>query len=130
MRGRLILIAGFISLSGCAKLVHLQELLTLKAMSDNGEQQKQYVQAQDAKFELLLQKVKSNQLSGYPHKKSVWRSFGEPILIKDVDRNGQSQEQWLYRYATKFFDSPKVYLYFDLAGKLLDWQYLELPAKK
>jgi len=124
----LIMLLG--SLQGCAKVAHLQELLTLKAASDNGEEQKQFVVAQDKRFESLLEKVKNNQLGEYTNRKSIYRAFGEPIFVKEIQRDGQLQEQWLYRYATKFFDSPKVYLYFDPAGKLIDWQYVEPPDKK
>jgi len=116
--------------NGCAKLAHMQELLTLKAMSDNGDEQRRFVEAQDSRFETLLEKVKNNQLGEYSSRKSIFRAFGEPIFTKQVQRNNQTQEQWLYRYATKFFDSPKVYLYFDNTGKLIDWQYFEVPEKK
>jgi len=125
-----VLIVSFIFLNGCAKLAHMQELLTLKAMSDNGDEQRRFVAAQDARFETLLEKVKNNQLGEYPNRKSVFRAFGEPIFTKQVQRNDQTQEQWLYRYATKFFDSPKVYLYFNPKGKVIDWQYVATPEKK
>jgi len=127
---RLIFIGLMILSCGCAKLAHMQELLTLKAASDNGEEQRRFVEAQDARFETLIEKVKSNQLGEYSNRKSIFRAFGEPVFTKQVQRNSQTQEQWLYRYATKFFDSPKVYLYFDADGKLIDSQYLESVDKK
>jgi len=108
----------------------MQELLTLKAMSDNGEEQCRFVTTQDARFETLIEKVKNNQFGEYSSRKSIYRAFGEPIFTKQVQRNGQPQEQWLYRYTTKFFDSPKVYLYFDSKGKVIDWQYVATPEKK
>ena len=117
-------------LSGCAKLAHLQELLTMKSLSDNQDAQERYVKQQKAKFEKLLEVVRSNRLKEYPTTKSFLRNFGEPILIKEIEKDGQKQRRWLYRYSTKAFDSEKVYLYFDGQGRLLDFEYLKAPKPK
>ena len=54
------------SLTGCAKIAHLPQLLTLKAIGDNKELQKQYVKRENQNFEKLLEAVKNN------HPKVTW----------------------------------------------------------
>ena len=109
--------------TGCAKLEHLQELLTLKDLSDDRDQQDIYVRNHDESFERLLKAVNNNSLDQFPDKKSFLKTFGKPLLTEQAVLNGQSLEKWLYRYATRSFGSPKVYLYFDQSGKLKHWQY-------
>ncbi len=130
MREAILSFFVIIFLSGCAKLAHMQELLTLKAMSDDGERQKRYVKAQDDKFAALLEKVKSQQIKTYPDQRSILKAFGDPIMTKAVEKDGQVLEQWLYRYSVKFFDSEKVYLFFDNKGQLIQWEYVEAPRKE
>ncbi len=109
---------------GCAKLAHLDELLTLKALSDNQEQQQKYVEAHNKKFEALLEAVKNNSLGNYPNKKDFLKKFGEPILAKHVVRDGKEYEECFYRYATKLSGSERIYLYFDSEEKLVDYQHI------
>ncbi len=125
-----ILMAGCLLLVvvGCAKLEHLDQLLTLKDLSEEGDRQDRYVENQDHKFELLLEAVQSNALSQDTHQKKILQKFGDPIYREEITRDGQGVEKWLYRYTKEFFDSEKVYLYFDREGKLINWEYL--PERK
>ena len=111
--------------SGCTKLAHLQELLILKAVSDNRELQRKYVEAQDKNFEKLLAAFKSNRIQQFTTKKQFLKEFGEPIFSREAMKDGQTYEQWLYRYPVKYFDSEKIYLYFDDQGKLSFFEYEE-----
>ena len=117
------LVCSLFLLTGCAKLAHLQELLTLKDYSDDHDQQEVYIKNHDASFERLLVAVKNNSFNQFPDQKSFLKTIGKPILIKKVVLNGESMERWLYRYTRKSFDSPKVYLYFDQFQKLRQWEY-------
>ncbi len=131
MKRNFVLLIAFIFLSGCAKLTHLQELLTLKSYSDDQALQDRYIERQDRQFEELLQTVQGKKgLSEYPTKTSFMRHFGEPIYIKAMEKNGQVLEQWLYRYQMKYFESDKVYVYFDSQGNLVDWIYVPALEKE
>ncbi len=110
-------------LTGCAKVEHLQELLTLKALSDDRDRQDIYIRNHDESFERLLTAVKNNSLDQFPDKKSFLKAFGKPLLSEQTVWKGEPREKWLYRYPTRAFGSPKVYLYFDKSGKLKSWQY-------
>lgn len=110
--------------AGCAKLAHLQELLTLKELSEDRDQQDVYVRNHDAGFERLLAAVKDGSIKRFQHKNDFLKEFGNPILIKVVPSSTtKPQAMWLYRYSTKAFGSPKVYLYFLDSGELKDFQY-------
>ena len=110
---------------GCAKLRHFKQLLTLKSFAKEQGQLDQYVEERDKKFEELVKVYKTNSLNQFADKGSILDKFGEPIMIKDTIRNDQKLELWFYRYEMKFFDSEKIYLYFDQEDKLVDWEYIE-----
>ena len=114
--------------SGCAKITHMQELLRIKAYSDNKDQQEEYVQQQNKNFEKLLEVVKAEGLDQYATQKKISKAFGAPVFKRDVTLNEKESEMWLYRYSTKYFGSEKVYLYFDERGKLEDWEHF-VPKK-
>ncbi len=116
-----LLIAFF--LSGCAKLQHLDQLLTLKGLSDEQTQMGKEIERQDARFERLVAAVEEGSISKYKDQKSVARQFGPPIFTEKVQEDGRPFEIWVYRYAARFFGSPKVYLYWDQAGQLARWEY-------
>ena len=109
------------------QLQHLDELLTLQDMSKDRDQQIKYVDEQNKKFDQLLEVVNAGRLSEYSDKKKVVKAFGEPILAKSIVEDGQPAEEWLYRYATKYFNSDKIYLYFDGQGNLIRGQHV-VPA--
>jgi len=109
---------------GCAKLAHLQELLTLKGFSDNQTEQTKYLEAQDKKFKALLAAVGDGTIGRFRSKKSFLRNFGDPILAHKVNRDGVIREEWLYRYARKFMGSEKVCVYFDASGRFVDFRHI------
>jgi len=105
--------------AGCAKLQHLDQLLTLKAVSDEQAQMGKEIDRQDARFERLVAAVEEGSIGKYKDQKNVQHSFGDPIYVTQAD----GLDIWVYRYAARFFDSPKVYLYWDQAGQLVRWEY-------
>lgn len=117
-----------IILSGCAKVQHLDQLLTLKAVSEEQDAMSKEVEAANKKFDELVALVQSGEIAQYKSQRSVRRRFGPPILINQEQKQNVVFEVWLYRYATQFFGSDKVYLHFDNDGKLHNWQFV--PAKK
>lgn len=116
--------------TGCAKLAHLQELLTLKAYSDEGTAQGQYIKAQDAKFEKMLLAVQDGSLNEYTKGSRFRAAFGDPVYIRPVTKDGAPCDEWLYRYAREYFDSEKIYIYFTSGGQLLRWEYVPAPTKE
>ena len=124
MKKRVSLIVLLFCLTGCAKLAHLDQLLTLKDLSENRDAQTKSVEAQNKNFEQLLAALKNDRLKEYPDKKSILKSFGKPVILKFVIDNGQPKEQWIYRYATEYFKSEKIYFYFDEQGNVNCWEHV------
>jgi len=128
MRIRLIVIISLaVSFSGCAKLAHLQELLTIKGYSDEKDAQEKYVKTQDAKFAKLLAAVDDGTIVRYTTRAKLQKAFGDPVYSHSVNENGVACEEELYRYSLGYFDSAKVYFYFDAKGKVLNWKYIPAP---
>lgn len=123
----LLILCVAVFCGGCAKLEHLQELLTLKDMSDEQDRLDRYVKEQDKKFEELIAAVKSESIKNYSNNKIILKAFGEPIMREKITQNGQEMESWLYRYAKIYFGSEKVYLQFNPSGELVSWEYV--PAQ-
>ena len=124
MKYIIILFLGLFVVSGCAKISHLDQLLTLKGLADEQEQLKLYVEEQDEKFNLMLEEMKAGTLGLYLNKGKIYRTFGDPVYVKKTNKNDQEMEIWLYRYATEFFDSEKIYLTFDSNENLIETEYV------
>jgi hypothetical protein len=114
-----------LAFASCAKLEHLQEALTLKDFSDEGEATAAWVREQDRRFDDLVSWVKAGKgdFSPYEKQDDFVRRFGRPVLIKDATGNGRPLRSWLYRYQTKY-SGPKVYVFFDAQDRMTDCQYI------
>jgi len=119
-----ILFLTVLVFSGCAKVQHLDQLLTLKGLADEQVKMGQYIEEQDQRFELMLSEVRAGTLDQYLNKRKIVKAFGNPIHVKHVNKNDQELESWLYRYSTQFFDSEKIYLYFDPDDNLVESEYI------
>jgi len=125
-----VLIFSCFFAAGCAKLAHLDQLLTLKAYSEEQEALAQQVAEQDARFATLLVAAHEGRLKDYSTDRAVREAFGPPILEKQKDCGAQECRIWLYRYATDMIGSPKVYIYFDKTGRLMDYQLTEATVSQ
>lgn len=123
LHNALAILSVIFLLSGCAKIAHLEQLLTIKAVSDNRDQQALFVEAQNQNFEKLLATVKSNQADPLVTIKVFTRDYGQPVFRRPAACGEQTCEEWLYRRATEYFNGEKVYVFFDLSGHLHHWDY-------
>jgi hypothetical protein len=117
-------IFGIFSLSGCAKVQHLPQLLTLKSYSDHGEAADSFVNAANALFEKLKTDIIEQRLYPKTSASQILKTYGQPVHKELVERDGSQFEQWLYRHPTEAFKTDKVYLLFDSAGFLANWEVL------
>ena len=115
---RFLILLMVVACAGCAEIQYLDQALVLKGFSDEKDAQNAYVKAHDARFdELLRQSKEPDAFKEYDHKASVVRKFGDPILC----RMEGALEKCLYRRIVKPLESPKVYLYFNAKGELVQW---------
>ncbi len=97
-----------------------QNLKLLLQINDEDKAFKQQLRLQEKGFSLLSKDLERNWLKVGTLKKDIIARYGQPILELPT----QMQEEpikLLYRYPTKYFDSPKVYLYFDNNQALTRW---------
>jgi len=82
----IILFFGLIVLGGCAKVSHLDQLLTLKGLADEQVEMGKEIEEQDRKFELMLEEMKAGTLDEYANKRKIERTFGGPIYVKKCEQ--------------------------------------------
>ncbi len=119
--------------AGCGfvkKMQHLPQLLTLKRHSEEQAEISQEVVEQNQRFDRLAASIKDGSFEKYTGAVDVRRDFGSPVFSRVVERDSRPVEEWLYRYATEFKDTDKVYLYFDFKGALLDSVYEQANIKQ
>ncbi len=114
--------------TGCAKLAHLQQLLTLKAYSEDKDRQEEFVRQHNERFGRLMEAVRDQTITRYETRQQILRDFGPPVFKRKEGAGGQGREQWLYREATAYFEGDRVYFYFDNQGNMTDWEYVNLPS--
>lgn len=124
LRKIFLMCAGIAVLTGCSKVSHIDQLLTLKGLADEQVEMNKYVAEQDQKFEQMLKEYKAGTLGTYLSKGKIVRTFGEPIYKKNIFDGNQSFERWLYRYETRFFGSEKIYMYFDADENVVKTEYV------
>ena len=110
-----------LSFSGCTIVHNLDEILTLQNYSHEKDDQHRLVKSVKDHYDSLVKVIDAGQMGDYKDKASFEKSFGEPILKKDLS---DGQERWLYRYAIFRLAKDKVYVYFDHDGKLVKWERL------
>ncbi|HNV24013.1 MAG TPA: hypothetical protein PKH98_03905 [Candidatus Omnitrophota bacterium] len=122
MKKILFLVIGVFLLSGCAKMQHLDQLLILKNFSDEQTRLQQYIEQQDKKFEKLLKAIEDRTLVKNMRDQAIVRMYGDPLGKREVEKDGKKMERWNYRYQMKYFESEKVYLYFNEEKRLIGWE--------
>lgn len=123
-------IAGFllsviIFLSGCVLVQKGPQLRTLRELEDSQRRMELYIQKKEANLKRLLEDIEENRLQPGLSYGDFISSYGRPVLEKSFDRQDLTKEL-LYRRPTQYFNTKKVYLYFDQNLNLSHWQ-LQLP---
>ncbi len=110
--------------AGCGfvkKVQHLPQLLTLKRYSQEQTKISEEVQKQNQKFDALAVSISEEGFKKYKNAAQIRMDFGKPVFARVAEHNGRPVEEWLYRHATEFKNTDKIYLYFDFDGNLLEW---------
>lgn len=122
MRFRFLLISCLILLTipGCFFLP--ESLKTLKSVGDSQKEIEAYLAQQAELFDKLLFDLNNDVLGPGISKRKFIRIYGEPILSKEVTEPLKGV-RLLYRHPTEYFQSDRVYFYFDQEEKLVRWEY-------
>lgn len=115
----LLLLCLCAAASGCGR-----PLMALKALGENQGSMQRQVSRQEVKFDLLASDIKNGKIArGMPRERFI-NTYGEPVL-EDRYEGGL---RLLYRYPLEFFNTGKIYVYFDKDGLLSDWSQKEAGA--
>jgi len=122
MRFRFIIISCLILffVSGCFFLP--ESLKTLKSVGDSQDEIEVYLTKQIELFNKLLIDLENEDLKLGISKINLIYIYGEPILSKNVIEP-PGGVKLLYRHPTEYFQSDRVYLYFDQKDNLVRWEY-------
>jgi len=122
MRAKVIIISCLVLLflSGCLFLP--EGLKTLKSVGDSQKEMEAYLARQVKLFNKLLNDLEDEALKPGISKGKLIRIYGEPILSKEVVEPLRGV-RLLYRHPTEYFESDRVYFYFDQKEKLVRWEY-------
>ncbi|MCF7870941.1 MAG: hypothetical protein K9L77_02710 [Candidatus Omnitrophica bacterium] len=109
-------------LGGCAFFSKLPQLLTLKRVSSSQKQMERCVEKKKKYLKKLKKDIDENKLEkGITYRRFI-KLYGEPVLEKDSGKKN-IKKVLLYRHPTEYFNTDKVYIYFDLSDKLVSWEY-------
>ncbi len=108
--------------SGCALFTNPQGVMALKRYGDNQAQIQSYVDRQVKLFDKLVEDLKAQKLEAGTSQKDFMRLYGEPVLSSTTD-DPQAGEVFLYRHPMEYFNTDRVYAYFDETGSLVRWEY-------
>ncbi|MDD5595827.1 MAG: hypothetical protein PHY94_06270 [Candidatus Omnitrophica bacterium] len=117
-----ILIAFFaICVCGCAGQ-SLEQIFDMKKFADNQAEIENYVNIHTEKFSRLKDDIKNNRLKTGESKDAIEERYGEAIFCRAQTQKPGISEVCLYRHPTQAFSSPMIYLYFDNAKNLAEWE--------
>jgi len=120
-----LLIVSFVIVffaSGCAIFSKAEGLMRLKRYSDGQAEIERYVDKQADLFDQLVSDLEDGKLETGTSRKQFIRSYGDPVLANPV-KNASGEEVLLYRHPLKYFNTDRVYAYFDSSQKLIRWEY-------
>jgi len=122
MKFRFLLISCLVlfAIQGCLFLP--ESLKTLKSVGDSQDEIETYLARQAKLFNKLLASLKDEDLEPGISKKRFIQIYGEPVLTGEVTEP-LGGVKLLYRHPTKYFESDRVYLYFDQEENLVRWEY-------
>lgn len=103
-------------------MAHMDELLTLKSVSDNQRDIDIYLKKQEKGFTKLLADIRSNKLRKGESKNYLISTYFEPVLTKKAGDLKDIREVLLYRHPTEYFKSDRIYLYINNKGRLAYWE--------
>jgi uncharacterized membrane protein YfhO len=117
-----LVMALLIMTTGCEFLGHMDELNMLGDYSRDKDNQSKAIKLINENYDALVKAITANEMSYFKNQSDISGRFGEPISIKQINVNGKTQQQWLYRQAILKGAKDKVYLYFDDQGSLLKYE--------
>lgn len=118
----MVLLALLCLSGGCAKLKNINELMTLKRLSEEKDAIDVDVEERKARFVVMLNDVTKEGFGVGLTSKALLAEYGPPVYVRPDDQ-GADLEEWMYRHPTEYFNTPKVVFYFTSDGTLMNWEF-------
>ena len=115
----LAIISLLVIFSGCAAVRNPTQMKTLLKLNSSQKQMHSYVTKQERGFKRLCSDIDRKRLKVGLSQREVVSLYEEPVLEREV----KGKIQWLYRHPTEYFNSDRVYLYFDSSDVLVGWEF-------
>ncbi|MFO8053499.1 MAG: hypothetical protein R6U54_06045 [Candidatus Omnitrophota bacterium] len=132
-RGLLIIAISLTTIfGGCALFTKAPQLLTLKRLSTSQKMMEKDIAKKKKNLEKLINDIEADKIKKGTSYKRFIRLYGKPVLEKVVNKENKEnkEKRLLYRHPTEYFNTDKVYVYFDQKSKLIAWKYLPAKQKK
>jgi hypothetical protein len=113
--------------NGCALFTKAPQLLTLKRLGDSQKLMERDVEKKKKNLAKLMDDIKTDKLKKGTSYNRFIRLYGKPILEKLIDKDTK-EKKLLYRHPIEYFDTDKVYIYFD-QQQLSAWKYIPAEPK-
>ena len=94
------------------------QISTLRQLGASQRQIELTLLEQEAAFNRLWADAANNKLVPGMIKPDILAAYGEPVITQDVSGVNGKKERLLYRRPTAYFNSDKIYLYFNATGFL------------
>jgi hypothetical protein len=76
-----------------------------------------------SKYHKIKQAVSEEHLEVGETTDDISKKYGDPVVV--VSESGDDVLRWVYKPGEdSFFKGEKIYLFFDQAGRLMDWQVI------
>ncbi len=115
-------IISFFLILGAGCTPRIEGLLTLKRVAASQKQIDRYLNRQDKLFARLLRDLEREKIKPGLSRRHFIGRYGDPVVTKEISEPFSGTAD-LYRFSTQYFNSEKVYAYFDESEKLVSWEY-------
>lgn len=116
-------------LGGCAYISHYDQLMVLNNLGQEGENIRNYVKGQEKSFIKLEGDIKNNRLKKGMSKGDILSKYGDPIFCEKYESGANIREFCLYRFPTRYFNTDRVFLFFNKKGRLESWELIPASLK-
>lgn len=108
---------------GCA----MEKIRLLKSLAQDEKEKEAYINKQTGGFLKLQKDISGGKLKEGLSKQEVVGAYGEPVLCSAAQAEPNA-ERCLFRRPVEFFNTDKVFIFFDEQERLVAWE--SYPAAK
>lgn len=114
------------SFLGCAGPIKSERLGTLLELKKEDGLLSEHLEQEAESFDVLLEAIRKKEIKKGDLKNAVAIKAGEPVVVYSE----KESEKWVYKETgSGWFKGAKIYLFFNPAGELLNYQCLRVDCR-